>query len=223
MEVEAPALLLRHYDMLFYLLELLGDLSDLLLVGVDLLVEFNDLLPLDLLSIHLLQILHLDILVSLLIFSHSLLLLVFYELNLLIIQRIQLPLLIIVLPDLLQLRFLLLDLSVEALRTKQLVCLGLNLQVFVLDEFLDIEFAIAYLADIAPDLRLPRLPLQLTSIRDRPPFTIILFNLHVRGVHRVRPLLDAALRAVLQGAEVARLDVLCGFEGIAAAAAIGLV
>lgn len=200
--MEASTLLLGYDDVLFDLFELLGDLGNLLLVGVDFLIHFDYLLPFNLLPIHLLQILHLNILVPLLIFPHCLLLLILYKLYLLVVQRIQLPLLVIVLPYLLQLCFFLLDLSVEALRSQQLIGLGFNLQILVLHDFLDVEFAITDLADIALDLGLCTFPLQLARIRHRPSLVVILLYLYVRRVHGISALLIAALRAVLEGAEV---------------------
>ena len=124
----------------------------------------------------------------------------------------QFPLFVILLTNFSELSCRGLHLSVETLRTQKLIGLCLNLQVLILHDIFDEEFAIAHLANVALHVR--------AVLFDGCVPTILLlefFDRHVCLVVWVGPLLVPAFSTILQSAKVTLLDFFCIFEPFAAA------
>ena len=209
--------------MLFNFLQILGYPRDFLVIQVDLLIELDDLLPLALLPVHLLQVLHLYVLVHLLYFPDSLPPLIFHELYLLIIERVQLALLIVFFSDFLQLILRCFHLRVETLRPQKLIGLRLYLQILILHYLFYEELPVTYFADVTFYFLGRLVFLEILRRRHRAAPLLTFLYLYVCLVHRVSSLLIPALPAVLQSAEMALFDILRILESVAAASAILLI
>lgn len=107
------------------------------------------------------------------------------------------PLFVIVFSYFLQLRFGCFQLCVETLRSEQLVRLRFDLQILVLHDFLDEEFAVANFAYITFDFLRKLFPIHISLIGHGATLLLVLLDLDVHLVRRVGPLLVPTFATIL--------------------------
>ena len=98
------------------------------------------------------------------------------------------------------------------MRTKELICLRLNLQVLVLHDIFDEEFAIANFANVAFYVRAVFFDGDVAA-----ELLLVFFDSHVYLVVRVGPLLVPTFSTILQSTKITLLDFFVIFEPVAAA------